>query len=321
MGKKIVVGIDGGGTTTVALAADTDGNILAQVSGNTINYNSVGMDKARSNMRSVFSELCEKCGTERFDAVFIGMSALYKEADEEEVYAFANGIIPADRVMMNSDLYVALQSSGVSAECVLVISGTGSMVISRDAGGVIHETGGWGYLLGDQGSAFSIAINAIKTAVTSADGVTSETSLLPAVMKFFNIDEPRLLIDRFYDPVISRDAVASFAPFVADCAENGDETALGIICSEAEFLAKVCCTAIGKLRTHSVPVLTYGGVFLHNEMFRDIFGRRVKEKYPECSVGMLSTPPQLGAVYSCIENCTAELRETLRNNYFKMINK
>ena len=98
---------------------------------------------------------------------------------------------------------------------VLTISGTGAMSAAEDADGNIFTAGGWGRLTGDEGSGYYIALESIRAALHAADGLAPETLLLPAVLCYFGVSEPRDLINVFYGE--NCPDIAGFAEKAAVC--------------------------------------------------------------------------------------------------------
>jgi N-acetylglucosamine kinase-like BadF-type ATPase len=172
---RYFLGIDGGGTKTTAVVSDSAGRILCCCEGDSINYYAIGLEKARENMKKVISSIAEECGIGYFDGAFVGMSALNCRADEKELRAFTSGVIDAAKTDMDSDLYVALEALLEKGECAVAISGTGSMAIARDKKGEISCIGGWGHILGDEGSGYCIALDAIRAAIRAYEGSEPQT--------------------------------------------------------------------------------------------------------------------------------------------------
>ena len=159
---KYYLGIDGGGTRTTAAVSDECGNTLFKAVGKSINFYSVGMETARENLKNVIKDIYENIGEVEFDSAFIGCSALDAEASKETINALCGDIVKANKIGMNSDVFVALASSGKDECRVVAICGTGSIVTGIDNNGTIKTKGGWGHIFGDEGSAYSISVNALK---------------------------------------------------------------------------------------------------------------------------------------------------------------
>ena len=92
------LGVDGGGTRTTAVVADGNGNVLAKADGKSINYNSVGLIRAKENMREIILWLLDACGIKKFHTAFIGMSAISTRAGMAETKAFAACIMSSSIV-------------------------------------------------------------------------------------------------------------------------------------------------------------------------------------------------------------------------------
>ena len=123
--------------------------------------------------------------------------------------------------------------------------------------------------------------------------------MLPAALSFFNKSSPHGLIDAFYEPQIERSRLASFAPVVCDCAQNGDEAALSIVQTEAALFADTVLALLTELPTDT-PLGLWGGVFEHNAAFRALFSARVKKRRPDVSIGLLPVIPAMGAAYAAM---------------------
>ncbi len=294
--RRFFLGIDGGGTKTTALVGDANGNTVCKAVGKTINYCAVGMQTARENMKTLLSEIENEFGVSHFESVFIGMSALFGRASAEETSAFCNGVFHADKITMDSDLFIALAATAESGAAAVGICGTGSMTCGRTTDGSIITKGGYGYLLGDEGSGFRIAQEALFEAVRAAEGASEETALTQAALDFWNIETPAQLVDVFYDPPMERNEIAKFTPCVFRAAESGDKTALAVIRKQASLFADTAKALLRNL-PQGIPFYIYGGVFEHNPLFRQIFASYL----PQNEVILLPHTPAEGALIAAVK--------------------
>lgn len=284
------LGIDGGGTRTTAAVSDKNGNILIKKTGRTINFYSVGMDNARRNLSEIINEIKAQTGIEKFSGAFVGCSALDNEADAVLTQKLCGDIINAEKIKMHSDVYIALRSIG-EAECPCVaVCGTGSMAVSEDKNGNMQISGGWGHIVGDEGSAYSIALRALKLCCRMCDS-GNNTPLLRCANSFFGVETFRNAIDVIYSPEASKDFIAGFAAKVGELASAGDSDALEIITAEAEAFADTVLILLGK---NDVLGL-YGGVFQNNKIFADAFSDKIKERYPDLEIKLITIPPEESA--------------------------
>ncbi|MBR6785763.1 MAG: hypothetical protein IKM25_05880 [Clostridia bacterium] len=289
---KYYLGIDGGGTRTTAAVSDENGNVIRKATGKTINFYGVGMEASRRNLK----ETVDALGIDCFEAAFIGCSALDNEADEATVRALCDGIINAKKIGMNSDVYVALKSA--SGNCVAVC-GTGSMAVGEKADGSIAVKGGWGHIIGDEGSAYSIAVSALKNCCIMCDK-NERTHLLESAESYFGVTDFRKAIDVIYSAETAKDFIAGFAAKVGTLATNGCKISKNIVAEEAKAYAQTVIALIAELEECPLVSL-YGGVFQHNAMFRTEFEKEIKTVYPEIKTEILDVPPEEGALKSARE--------------------
>ncbi|MBR4287371.1 MAG: hypothetical protein IKT55_06680 [Clostridia bacterium] len=292
---KYYLGIDGGGTRTTASVCDESGALVCKKVGKTINFYSVGMDTARKNLSEIMSDIRNELGEIAFENAFIGCSALDNRADAEIVNALCGGVINSKNITMDSDTYVALFSGDCSVSRAVVICGTGSMVTGIDDNNVIHTKGGWGHLIGDEGSAYSIALNGIKEAVVLFDENELDSPLVKAAQRFFETEDLRKIIDFIYNENTTKDIIADFAKYVSIEAPKGDKTSIGIIENECRKLLRTVYSLLKGMKSCRVLYL-YGGVFQNNALFRDCFINALNEEYPAIRAELLTLPPDEGAL-------------------------
>ena len=188
------LGIDGGGTRTTAAVSDDKGRIIYKSVGKTINFYSVGIENARENLSGIMNDIYENIGDVIFKSAFVGCSALDDEGDADLIDTLCGGIIKSEKIKMNNDVYVALFSGDCTVPRCVVICGTGSMAAGIDADNKITVKGGWGHLIGDGGSAYSIAINALSEAVNLYDENRKDEPLVKVAKAFFKTDDLRKII-------------------------------------------------------------------------------------------------------------------------------
>lgn len=305
--KRYFLGVDGGGSKTTAVVFDEIGNFICRAVGESINYYSVGMERAKEALADIISRLSEK----HFECAVIGMSALSERATKEETRHFCGGIIKSNKIIMDSDLYVALEAMDEKGECAVVISGTGSMAICRNCSGEISHAGGFGYILGDEGSGYSIGLSGIKAAIRAAEGAEKVTLLTQKCLDYFSINNIYELIDLYYNKTVSRKLTAAFAREVMLCAENGDAVAKRILDNEAKLLSETVLSLL-KDKNTDIPIGLWGGVFQNNIIFRENFKNLLKRNSFFC-VKLLDFTPEVGAIFACYHNSGIEIVDIIKN--------
>jgi N-acetylglucosamine kinase-like BadF-type ATPase len=198
----------------------------------------------------------------RFDAVHVGLSG-YDEKFDGARPAFA-----ARTVRMQHDAPIALAGAVLARPAVVVIAGTGSVAYGEDASGASVRVGGWGFLFGDEGSAFAVARAALARAMTEDDrGLRSP--LGDAALAYFDRRSLRDLATAALQGRLERGKLASFARVVHDAARLGDPGAAKIVDDAASALAALATVAIARLRLtdEPLPVAFSGGAFANDAFF------------------------------------------------------
>ena len=296
---KYYIGIDGGGTKTNAVLLDDTGKIYAAATGRGINYNAIGMEAARMNLKAVTDSLLQDfSGT--ISAAAVGCAALSDKADEQTTNALCGGVIPCENILLDSDVFIALSAAPDPEPKAIAICGTGSMAAGILTDGRRVTAGGWGHILGDEGSGYALSLEAIRTAIRASEGILPNTELINAVCDYFHIDQLTDLIGLFYGSAIPRDTVAAFAPRLFACAEAGDAAAITVIQTQGKAFADTCASLLARM-PDGTPLYLWGGIFEHHELFRKTFSAYLQNIHPDVKISLLPLSPEIGAVHAAME--------------------
>ena len=294
MSRGLLIGIDGGGTHSSAVAVWPDGRIAAVAAGGGMNFHNDGVDAVRRRLEAVVRDLCAAADAPA-ERICAGLSALDGPADRETAALFVSGAWPAGALDLQSDAYIALMGCTLGGPGMIAICGTGSMLMLLDLEGRLHVSGGWGYLLEDDGSGFTLAREALLAVAAEADGAGPATGLAPLALSYFGADTPRGLIARVYAPDCGPDRIAGFARCVLEAADRGNRAAMEIL---ERNMARLASRAV--LLARKAPGVTrtgiYGGIFAHIEHARRAFAEALRAGMPEAEVCAPEFPPELGAV-------------------------
>jgi N-acetylglucosamine kinase-like BadF-type ATPase len=310
--SELLCGIDGGGTSTKVVVCNLEGQILHSFQTGTINHYGAGIPKVRENFAAIAAGLIEKFACLPA-IIFTGNSALDGLAQEALVRQLTNDVFHPSKVVFHSDVYIALLSFTMGNPGAVLISGTGSMACGIDAGGVYHTAGGWGQVLGDEGSAYHMALNGIKAALHAFDGVLEPTQLGARVMKFFDLEKMSDIIDKIYNPPVEKSVIAAFAPEVERAADQGDALALGIIESEAEWLYKLALTITRKCETRNLGY--YGSVLKHNERIRSKLSALLAKQSIRLQIPQFK--PEIGALIGAFRESGNIITDSVKENFLK----
>src|SRR5262249_42184333 len=153
-----VVGIDGGGTHSFAMAVDASGYVQANAEAGSLNFFSAGLPTARCHLKKLISLLERHLPVKaRIERIVVGCAGLCSDATRLEKEKLCRGILPAKRTRVVSDCQTACFGATLCGPGVVVIAGTGSIVVAQNEAGRVARVGGWGHILGDAGSAYWIA--------------------------------------------------------------------------------------------------------------------------------------------------------------------
>ena len=292
-----IIGIDGGGTGTVGILTTETGRCLAQVQSGPSNYHVVGEAKTQAVLKSVVGELCEKAGIPPASAIrfCLGMAGLGRAEDRKIISRICDELGISENRILTHDAHIALVGGTEKQHGVIVISGTGAIVYGINADGKEARASGWGYLLGDEGSGYDIAIKGLRAVARAADGRGSSTELTNRILNALELKEPGDLIRWVH--AASRDAIAQLAKIVFDVAQAMDATAEQIVDAAAEELVCAANSVVKQLKlVGSFDIVLSGGNLIHQPMFADKLRRQFARIAPEALVLLPKQEPAYGAV-------------------------
>lgn len=322
MRLNYVVGVDGGGTKTIAVAAGEDGTVLAVERGEGINYNNIGMDRARSNLKEIMCRL-----QARLDGVCteitVGMPALDMPADKELITRFAGDSFDPEILDLQSDACITLTGFTMGQPGMIVICGTGSILLMIDEYGQQYVRGGWGYILGDAGSGYTLAIDGLRAAICDWENTGEKTALSRMAMTYFQLKDPRDLINIIYPSGYTQADIAQFGRIVLECCEQGDKAAVRITRDNMAALAANAAEMIRRIPAAN-RVGIWGSVLTNNACARQIFSEELHRLCPEAVIIRPEFPPELGAVIHAMNKkgpLKEEILRRLKESYKEMCDK
>jgi N-acetylglucosamine kinase len=185
--------------------------------------------------------------------------------------------LPADRLIVATDAEIALAGATTTGRGIIVIAGTGSIAFGRNEAGAKARAGGWGYIFGDEGSAFDIVRQALRAGLREEEGWGPRTALRQALIEATSARTANEALHLFYTSEWPRDRIATLAPLVDAAAESGDEMAREVLHYAALQLATQSASVQRQLwnRGETVEVAFSGGVF-GSRTIRDRFQELVE---------------------------------------------
>ena len=292
-----VLGIDAGGTKTVCLLADAEGRVVAMARGGGANLQASGELQVEKVLHAVMEEALGDYDVQPA-AICLGIAGVDRESDAAAVRGIMRRIGFKTRTLVVNDALIALVAGAAEEPGVVIVAGTGSIAYGRDAEGRAARSGGWGYVLGDEGGGFWIGRAALNAVVRQFDGRGPVTSLTERVLMAMQLESPTDLIHAVYAGGLHRYAIAGIAPVVQQAADAGDAVAADIVSRAGIELAAAASSVIARLemRGDPFPTLLAGGVFRGVPGLVHHVASRLAEVAPRSDVGLLDVEPAVGAV-------------------------
>ena len=295
--KQCVIGIDGGGTKTHLLCVDMEGIVLAEVYGGSSNLCSNSEDMVRQYLEVLISDMKLSLNEEvGIVSICLGTAGLIADRANERLTEMLRELLGDIVVQIVGDMETALIANIDDEAGVLVISGTGAIAYGMDLNQKTYRSGGWGHLVGDEGSAYWIAAEGLRRALKSFDGRGKMTDLYEAFKSYLNCQNHSELVSMIYRSTFNKSQMADLARVVGEVAEDGDRIAIQILQEAGIELAHLGASVIRKLRLDDLnqfKVITAGSVLLNNEFVQDSFRETLLALYPQSKV----IPIQKSAAY------------------------
>lgn len=340
-----VAGVDGGGTRTRCLVADERGNVLGQGEAGPANCATLTLPEAAAAVAAALAAACRAagCRPEELRAVCAGLAGFYPpwhDAGLAESLArllpdaspeggsppsrsrTASGIVAAgpphqaaDRVpvalSLFPDLVIAWAGGLALRPGVVLVGGTGSVAYGRNASGDTVRAGGWGYLAGDEGSAYWVGREALAVLARALDGRAEATLLaefLPRRIAHGG-ESPEEWLRTLYRERWTPGQVAALAPIVSKAAEQGDTAAMGILSGAGEHLAALAVHVLSRLGLAEIEaaVVPVGGLLEAPGPVRETVATGLRQAVRGATLQPARLPPVAGAVLLALEHCGVEI--------------
>ena len=258
---KLFAGYDGGGTKTACVLTDETGRILGSGLGGPSNYLYCGREVAAESVRTATAEAFASAGLpmQQLDTAYMASAAILIQHGDAHVPFFST-CIDADHVICESDIYNIWFGSVRDTPAVITIAGTGAITyICSNAGHL--RVGGWGPLLGDEGSGYDLGLRALKLACRMYDGRgPAEPAFMDAMFRHYEVSTPGELL-RKLNKGDTRSAVADAAKEVFALYSQCSATAAALLESCAEEIELSVRTAIRRDGgSAAYPLILSGGL-------------------------------------------------------------
>jgi glucosamine kinase len=307
---QIVIGIDGGGSKTHAIVADESGTALGEATGPGSAVKPGEEDASADVIVAVAREALDAAGMTSVTprVLCVGVAGAGREAAQQALWRSLVARDAASDVVVHSDFGIALDDAFGDGPGVLLIAGTGSAAFGRSPAGSTARCGGWGPIIGDEGSGTWIGRRALSIVSAASDGRESQTALTGAILTAAEVNEVADLIP--WAAAATRQQIASLAPVVFSVADGGDLRANAVISLAVEELMlhirALAQQLFGDERA-AIPVALAGGLMSRGSMLRKRLEHRLRAAVPGAQVKSGQIVPARGAVRGALRFVGAEV--------------
>jgi N-acetylglucosamine kinase-like BadF-type ATPase len=310
-----ILGVDGGGTKTVAWLAEATGpsgadprsvRPMAQGTAGASNPQSVGWDTALANLDAAIDAAIDSVRSTATPggksgpvaAAVLALAGSDRDENRQRLLDWAQRRGLAQRLALAHDGQAVLAAGSPDYCGVALIAGTGSLAFGRDRSGRTARAGGWGFLLSDEGSGYAIAVAGLRAAAQAFDGHGDETRLGEHFAQALGADGFEQLVLRVYERADDRAAIAALAPVVWNAATAGDAVAWRLLTHAARQWLDMIRSVADKLRMAGkpFPLALSGGVLVGNRVTCGLLADAIEKHDLSCTSITVVDAPVAGAV-------------------------
>lgn len=308
--ERLVVGVDGGGSKTRALVANSEGVVLGTADGPASAVRAGGVEYAADVIAACVREALAAAGRDdaRPAALYAGVAGVGREPERSALERAIRERALAGVLGVTTDAAIALDDAFPDGPGLLLIAGTGSIAFGRAPDGRFERVGGWGPTIGDEGGGAWIGRRALNVAAASADGREPETALLPALLVAAEAEDPTGLVG--WAGRATPADFATLAPVVLRVAADGDLRANSLLALAVEELVlhvRALARSLFVDERAAVPVALAGGLLARRGPLRRRLEHRLKTAVPGAQVLQREVAPERGALRGALRLLGIEL--------------
>ena len=289
MTEAYYLGVDGGGSKTLAVIVDEHGEELGRGLAGSANYNAVGLEAAVRHIATAVEQATRTAGCQLpVRKAWFGLAGIDRPADHQTLLPHLRELAEVVQLTNDAELLLAGLENALG---VVLISGTGSIALGRDAAGQRARSGGWGHILGDEGSGYAIAQQALQAVVRASDGRGPQTALRERILHAWTLQSTDDLIGEVYNEP-DKAKIASLSSCVMITARAGDPVAAAILQQAAKELALAVCAVCQTLEfpQQEVPLALGGGLLINEADFCTQVIQHIRHSQPIGQVALVKQP-------------------------------
>ncbi|MGE5672344.1 MAG: BadF/BadG/BcrA/BcrD ATPase family protein [Mycobacterium leprae] len=298
-----VLGLDGGDAKTVALVANEKGRVLGRGESGPANYHTVGLTAASEAIQEAINTALDDAGLvgQALSGAFFAVSGVHRPTDRQLMSGAIARTALHCPVQLDSNAAATLAGATGGEPGVVVIADTGAIAYGENAQGNRFHAGGYGPILGDEGSGYDIGRNALTAALRAEDGRGPATLLTDRVKQRFMLEQIADLVSLVYGnpPPVGRSEVAGLVSLVIDAARENDAVAREILRQAGRELGNATVAVLRGLAWDNTAVVTVSGsgsVFAAGAHLSASMEQAIRSSYPEAHMCQPKHTPAYGAV-------------------------
>ena len=308
---KYVIGVDGGGTRTVGLLADETGAVLANAEVGASNAHAMPLNVVKKNLSSLISQLTSAAGIEphQVAGICLGLAGIDRPADKVLISNIVAGFLPSAKILAMNDSVIALMGGCLKPYGIIVIAGTGSIAYGINKQEDDVRAGGWGHILGDEGSGYAIGLKSLRAICRAHDGRSAETHLKELILKALKLNTPEDLIGWVKEIDGDKATIGGLSPLVFQAFEQGDKVAKEILDEESYELALTADAVRRKLFApddRSFEIVVGGSSLRKSQSYLDLFRSQIGKLVSGVNVLLPKEEPVVGAKIHILKNLQDE---------------
>lgn len=303
---KYVIGIDGGGTKSIINIADLNGNLILKNFGGSTNISSSSLIDVKNVLTDLVIKSTQMKKLTLNDCVSfcIGTAGIHGLKGKDDMTRMIKSIGIDGIIYVTNDAEIVLAAESGDVEGIVLIAGTGSIAYGIDKSGKSYRCGGWGHILGDEGSGYYIGLEGLKAAIKCYDLRGPYTELLPMIKQEMNIDNIEQIMDFIYKSDLKKSEIAYFAQIVDKAFELGDKKSREILLNASKELFDLVDAIIKKMKYkgRKTTVVANGSVLTKNDFVFNNLQDMLNKKYPFVVLKRLNKDAAYGAVAIALNN-------------------
>ncbi len=303
---NLYLGVDGGGTKTHSVIINDDKTILGEGFNGAGNPLRVGVENAIKHIFSAIEKACDSGNLSKGDIVSaqLGLAGVRREDLRYLIRNRFREILRIRKVEVTTDAEIALYAATEGKEGLVIIAGTGSVCMGKNAKSEMASAGGWGPLAGDEGGGAGIARRALQAIAKSSDGRGKPTKLADYAVDYFRAGRLEDLSVAIYAPQVDNARVAGFAQYVSQAATEGDEVANELLAEAGRELGLAASAVIQKLRMQkrTFPIGKVGSVFKSGDLITKPLMSKINEIAPKAFMSETQKTPGFAAALMALKN-------------------